>query len=317
MISKEQAAEKAIAEFITGINELPEWVKLYKINHHSPSQANTSDDMWGYKYLYLSQEERRDLPINSKMFSGVCIGDMGQLEFGNFIWEYEKGKGLTKKPIPPTRKVFEKIIEKFNQYGPANEDDKIQHDVNRKGLALLFDQFKKGFREVGLKGEIECERSVEMMLPDCVLPMIGRVDFEDADQFIELKTKWRKKNRPRKDGTSSYSLPKIDEGYLGWNEHLLQVAFYFLATGKKPNLLVVHEEGYNLFNEDNCDDLKPENLKLLLNKMKIVCSNREKIMEKHAGKNTWVEDIFPDFGHYFWRGMGDHLDKAKELWGQS
>ena len=92
------------------------------------------------------------------------------------------------------------------------------------------------------------------------------------------------------------------------------MAFYYLATKKKPNLLVVHEEGYNVFNEDNCEDLKPENLKQQLQKMQIVCSNRERIMEKHAGKNTWTKDIFPDFNHFFWRGMGDHLNKAKKLW---
>ena len=57
----------------------------------------------------------------------------------------------------------------------------------------MFDQFKKGFKEVGLTGNIECERSVELEIPDCKLPMIGRVDFEDDNQFIELKTKWRKK----------------------------------------------------------------------------------------------------------------------------
>ena len=42
-----------------------------------------------------------------------------------------------------------------------------------------------------------------------------------------------KKNRPRKDGTSNYSLPKIDEGYLGWQAHILQVSFYWLANNKK------------------------------------------------------------------------------------
>ena len=34
--------------------KLPEWVKLYKLNHHSPSQINTEEDQWGYKYLYLA-----------------------------------------------------------------------------------------------------------------------------------------------------------------------------------------------------------------------------------------------------------------------
>ena len=72
-------------DFLDNIKELPKWVELYGINHHSPSQINSNDDIWSYKYLYLSQEERRELPINSKMFSGVCLGDMAQLQFGNYV----------------------------------------------------------------------------------------------------------------------------------------------------------------------------------------------------------------------------------------
>ena len=108
MILKESAAEKAIIDFISEIKELPEWVKLYQINHHSPSQANAADDIWGYKYLYLSQEEEDHLQLILKCFLVFVSRDMGQLEFGKFLWEYEKGKGLIKKPIPPTRKVLKK-----------------------------------------------------------------------------------------------------------------------------------------------------------------------------------------------------------------
>jgi hypothetical protein len=102
---------------------------------------------------------------------------------------------------------------------------------------------------------------------------------------------------------------------MGWNEHILQVAFYYLATGKKPHLLVINPESYNIFTPDNCEDLKPENLKKLINKMRVVCKRREEIMERHSGKTTWVEDIFPDFDHFFWKGMGDHLTAAMRLWG--
>ena len=62
MILKADAADKALNDWIAGIKKLPEWVKLYKLNHHSPSQINTQEDQWGYKYLYLTQEERRKLP---------------------------------------------------------------------------------------------------------------------------------------------------------------------------------------------------------------------------------------------------------------
>jgi hypothetical protein len=312
---KENIVDKELSEWIQGIKPLPDWVKLYKLNHHSPSQINAADDMWGYKYLYLTQEERRNLPINSKMHSGVCIGDMGQYEVGNYIWKFVKGKGLVKTEIPKTKKIFEKVLDKFDAYQPSTDEDKLSHQENKKGLALTFHQLKQSLKEIGLKDPIECERSVSLELPGCQLPVIGRVDFEDENNFVELKTKWYKKNRPRKDGTSSYSVPKIDEGYMGWNEHILQVAFYYLATRKKPHLLVINPESYNIFTPDNCEDLKPENLKKLINKMRVVCKRREEIMERHSGKTTWVEDIFPDFDHFFWRGMGDHLTAAMRLWG--
>ena len=314
---KENIVDKELSEWIQGIKPLPEWVKLNKLNHHSPSQINAADDMWGYKYLYLTQEERRNLPINSKMHSGVCIGDMGQYEVGNYIWKFVKGKGLVKTEIPKTKKIFEKILDKFDAYQPSTDEDKLSHQENKKGLALTFHQLKQALKEIGLKDPIECERSVSLELPGCQLPVIGRVDFEDENNFVELKTKWYKKNRPRKDGTSSYSVPKIDEGYMGWNEHILQVAFYYLATGKKPHLLVINPESYNIFTPDNCEDLKPENLKKLINKMRVVCKRREEIMERHSGKTTWVEDIFPDFDHFFWKGMGDHLTAAMRLWGHA
>ena len=312
---KENIVDKELSEWIQGIKPLPEWVKLYKLNHHSPSQINAADDMWGYKYLYLTQEERRNLPINSKMHSGVCIGDMGQYEIGNYIWKFVKGKGLVKTEIPKTKKIFEKVLDKFDAYQPSTDEDKLSHQENKKGLALTFHQLKQSLKEIGLKDPIECERSVSLELPGCQLPVIGRVDFEDENDFVELKTKWYKKNRPRKDGSSSYSVPKIDEGYMGWNEHILQVAFYYLATRKKPHLLVINPESYNIFTPDNCEDLKPENLKKLINKMRVVCKRREEIMERHSGKTTWVEDIFPDFDHFFWKGMGDHLTAAMRLWG--
>jgi hypothetical protein len=240
---------------------------------------------------------------------------MGQYEVGNYIWKFVKGKGLVKTEIPKTKKIFEKVLDKFDAYQPSTDEDKLSHQENKKGLALTFHQLKQSLKEIGLKDPIECERSVSLELPGCQLPVIGRVDFEDENNFVELKTKWYKKNRPRKDGSSSYSVPKIEEGYMGWNEHILQVAFYYLATRKKPHLLVINPESYNIFTPDNCEDLKPENLKKLINKMRVVCKRREEIMERHSGKTTWVEDIFPDFDHFFWKGMGDHLTAAMRLWG--
>ena len=318
MITKDAALAKKVSDdFLDNIKDLPDWVELYKLNHWSPSQLNTMECLWGYKYLYLTQEQRRQLPINSKMFTGVCLGEMGILTFGNFLWENKVGKGLVKSEILPQRKIFDKVLEKFNLYEPVDEADKAQHKVARLGLAKSFQTLKAGLREVNLTSPIECERSVALTLDGCVLPTIGRIDFEDKNNFVEMKTKHKKKNRPKKDGTSSYSLPKLDEGYLGWDEHISQVAFYYFANNekKKPHLFVMNEEEYRIYTPQNCDDLKPENLKKHLNKLTITAKRRERILENHAGKTTWHQDIAPDFNHFFWKNMGEHRDIAMKLWG--
>ncbi len=72
-MNKDETKLEDLNEWINSIKSLPAWVKLYSLNHHSPSQINEADDMWGYKYLYLTQEERRKLPGNSKMKSGMLL----------------------------------------------------------------------------------------------------------------------------------------------------------------------------------------------------------------------------------------------------
>ena len=49
--------------------------------------------------------------------------------------------------------------------------------------------------------------------------------------------------------------------------------------------------------------------------MAIVAKRRERVMENHAGKTTWFQDIPCDFDHFFWNGLGDHKLAAMKLWG--
>jgi len=317
MILKKDAEVKKITDdFIENIKDLPPWVELYKLNHWSPTQLSTMICLWAYKYLYLSQEERRNLPGNCKMFTGTCLGEMLILTFGNYLWRYFKGKGLIKEPIPKQRKIFDKILEEYNAYKPVDDEDKKSYEVCKKGLAKSYQTLKDAMKDVALTGETECERSISLDLDNCILPVTGRIDIENKNAFVEFKTKYRKKNRPKKDGSCTYSLPNINQGYMGWQDHILQVATYYFANQgkKKPHLVVMNEEKYNIFTPDNCDELKPENLKLYVSKMSRLAHERESIMEKHAGKSTWVQEISPDFTHFFWKNMGEHLDIAKKLW---
>ena len=302
-------SEIDISQFIKDIKKLPTWIKHYGLNHHSPSQLNKIDGAWSYEYLYLTQEQRRKLPGNSKMFAGVQMGSAGQMTIGDFEWH-----GTKKLEIKKYKSIFDKVLENFNAYLPVDEQDRNQHSINRKGLALTYEQMKTAFKEVGLKAPIDCERTVSMNLPGCQLPCIGRIDYEDQDNFIELKTKWRFRKKGKPGAAPSYPLYGIKKDISP--EFLLQVAFYAVASGKKPHLVIVNEKEFKIFNQNNMEAFQPNNLKKIVSKMAMVALRRERLMERHAGKATFVQDIEPTFDHpYYWNFGGDHKQQAMKLWG--
>jgi len=50
--------------------------------------------------------------------------------------------------------------------------------------------------------------------------------------------------------------------------------------------------------------------------MAMIALRRERLMERHAGKATFVQDIEPTFDHpYYWNFGGDHKQQAMKLWG--
>ena len=50
--------------------------------------------------------------------------------------------------------------------------------------------------------------------------------------------------------------------------------------------------------------------------MSMVASRRERLMERHAGKSTFVQDVEPAFEHpFYWNFGGNHKEEAKKLWG--
>jgi len=302
-------SEIDISQFIKDIKKLPTWIKHYGLNHHSPSQLNKIDGAWSYEYLYLTQEQRRKLPGNSKMFAGVQMGSAGQMTIGDFEWH-----GTKKLEIKKHKSIFDKVLENFNAYLPVDEQDGNQHNINRKGLSLTYEQMKTAFKEVGLKAPVGCERTVSMNLPGCQLPCIGRMDYEDQDNFIELKTKWRFRKKGKLGAAPSYPLYGIKKDISP--EFLLQVAFYAVATGKKPHLVIVNEKEFKIFNQNNMEEFQPNNLKKIVSKMAMIALRRERLMERHAGKTTFVQDIEPTFNHpYYWNFGGNHKQQAMKLWG--
>ena len=116
------------------LNELtlPSFSKALNINHHSCTQASMPDGPMIFRYGVLTQEQRRMIPGNANMASGVVVGDAIQWHYSNKIWKHNP---TTKKLAPVDNEklskevAIQKATEKFNEYQPVDDKDrdKFEH----------------------------------------------------------------------------------------------------------------------------------------------------------------------------------------------
>jgi hypothetical protein len=81
------------------------------------------------------------------------------------------------------------------------------------------------------------------------------------------------------------------------------------------NLVIVQEDGYKIFNEDNCEQMRPHYKEIFEDKMRLIAIRRERLMARHDGKHTWTQDISLNMEHpFYWSIAEEHRTAAKELW---
>lgn len=299
---------------------LPSWSQKYNIDHFSPSQLTKKDGIWSFQYLYCDERDRRDFDTNSKMQAGNSVGRAGILLHADVEWVADKHvvhKAYDQINDTILQKIYEQSEKYYMEYKPVDDLDRQQFQNNRENLTQTIKTFFKAFKEIGFKKPIHCERTVAVKLKNCVLPVIGRIDFEDDNSFLELKTKWgRKAPKPKKDGTTSFYTVAINDKIDP--NHLLQVAIYWFATKKKPHLVYVAKDQYKIFTPDNSELLQPKNLNFLINQAQSIAYRRERLMARHDGEHTYFVDLDPDFDHpYAWNIGSQYKNKAMQLWGLS
>lgn len=205
--------------------------------------------------------------------------------------------------------IFNKAIEAFKKYEPRDDKDKEQLKNNIEHFEGVFERIWEGISTIGLKGEVKAELPVKYLFNGCKLPVTGQIDLCDSEKLIEIKTKWRRRTgKYKSDGTPSFSLqsPKpLDDYYL-------QTNFYALATGLKPYLLIANENEFIIYDEETCEQLKPENRQKYYDKITRTCLRRERLAARHEGKQTWTQDIELNLSTFYWDQ--DHKIIGEELW---
>ena len=189
-----------------------------------------------------------------------------------------------------------------------DEKDEMQWKNDKEFINATIEQIFLGLKDVGVKWDdkrtkVVFEYYVSYEDDRLVIPIIGRTDIQTPTALVELKTKWSRRGAKKKDGTHSFSFPKLkDEPE---DTHLQQSAMYYHAT-KIPTFIVqATAKEFKVF------DIREKDHKAALNELVVNCMKKQEVAKLDHPEKV----IQPDFSHYTWNVGEQFLKEAKELYG--
>ena len=288
-------------------NTLPLFAQKLKINHYSPTQFSIPDAAWLFKYVFMDQKMRRELlPSNAAMESGKIVGEVLQRIYADTIYKLHPVK---KKVAPTTNEkitkdaALQEEIEKLKEYVPNDEKDSDKKQKYLEEIPEVINHALSGLKELAVASPVTCERQISIDqlegFSSPLLPTVGRIDFDfginnhefgkslpelnptSQDAFphkiIELKTKWSRLGKVKKDGSRSFLVSSLP-ATASFN-HVCQVATYAANFQFKvpAYLLYATKDGYKIFDSTNCHHLTVDGMKKNLQIMFNTFRRREKI----------------------------------------
>ena len=324
--------------------ELPLFAQKLKLSHNSPTQFSIPDSAWLFKYVVMDQKMRRELlESNSAMEAGKRVGEVLQRQHAETIYKLHP---TTKKVAATTNEkislenAIEEQIEIFKEYQPVDDKDSDKKIKYLEEVPQIVNNANAGLTELGVASPITCERQISIeanKLEDFFsfpsLPTVCRIDFDFGKQsnaasftfpqkIVELKTKYSRLGKVKKDGTRSF-LVSSSPATPSFN-HVVQCAVYAAHYNFKVPvyLLYATEKDFKIFDSINCHHLTVEGMKKNLQIMFRTFMRREKILSQFHDYTreeiieNAVQMIDPNFDHPFaWNGLPPQLlQEAKELW---
>ena len=198
----------------------------------------------------------------------------------------------------------DEIQKEIDAYFPIDKTDEMKFKFAVKFLPQTAQNHLENFKELTKqtwKTEVEFIKWIDPVnVPFRMFcDVVGLKDVVDIKyklpsvKFAPLKTKQTKEN-PNRIGDWTCSHPKLDARV--FTSDLMQIALYSHTTGLKPSLSYASANERILFTEDNCEELKPENLKIWLNELIAYEIAWEKKLKAANGSVTellWLN--IPDF----------------------
>ena len=232
------------------------------------------------------------------------------------------GHDISEKAIVKNISVKEciadkEIQDKINSYVTVDMKDQMKFEFGVKFLEKICQGHVDNIKELPKqkwKTEVEYMKWIEPInIPfRMFIDLEGEIHLNDIKnkfptvKFSPLKTKQTKDN-PNRIGDWVCSHPRIDQR--AFTSDLMQISLYSLTNGLKPTLSYASATDRILFTEDNCEELKPQNLKRWVNELiayEIAWEKKLKAANGSVDELLWLN--VPDFseirkGSFWWNSI--------------
>jgi hypothetical protein len=325
--------------------------ELLKINHHSPTSSSMPEGIYAFRYLFSTQEQRREFEGNANMAAGVAVNDAIQFHYSTDIWSFNPNQRKLaphKNTKLSKEEAIAKAMDKFMEYVPVNDKDREKKEHFQETIPQTIRQGFIAFEKLNIlrSEKIVAEDSINHIDNRLSLPIVGRTDVHFTDfnassqgvaassgdhgsdapflSVCELKTSWQRIGKVKKDGTRSFASAKIPSTPLV--NHLQQLAFYCFSLRKQmkvsPYLIYLTADDHMVFTEKNCADLEIQNLNNYYEQLVRNCIRKERLLSRYIDLeepdmilDEIAKDVEPGFDHQFYWNIGaKHLARAKKIW---
>jgi len=304
--TEEQLIEQAFSIY-NGGKGLDHW-------SYSSTSSPMAKNLINYSF---PQEVRRTFPFRHAAQFGNLVNNTVQRLIADVIYTTKtiKQTAFTKEERDYNT-AYQSELKLLDEKKPVDKKDEFARKEMLNYVHDAISETKKVVQEIMGKDKMVCERFVEQKEMTMIKPIIGRIDYENKNKFIELKTKPPRvyKTKGKEEWTMrSQDLPK--EPLL---TNVTQTSFYFMATKKIPYLVYVNDKGSKVFDSSH-ELLKPDHLEYLYFKMVEKILLWERMIIFSAGKIETLANMCepPDMDHFFY-----YKDLTKEqtqlitkLWG--
>jgi hypothetical protein len=277
-------------------------------DHFSPSSLNIPIQKYIISYVCSTQAMRRQNKVGYKAYYGALCGNVAQRLLSKYIF-----KAAEKEEVKPELfdKIFEHELAIINKNEPKDERDEQCRIEMIPSCKASIEQTLKLVKEVFKDEPLTSERYVHVTPQGLILDILGRIDFESENKFLELKSKpinFRKNKNGM--GQIIQKLPNtIDDCE---ETYMKQVAFYWKATGKKAYLGYINSEEYKIFEPE--DDRLEYYYHQLVNKAFTI----QNLLEVSKGDARQMAKLVeaPDLKNFYYSDLTpEQIDITKQLWG--